>query len=233
MIGEGPSLIENLPSRLQQALDQSRQATEKPVVALRGNPHEALAATAARLLTLREGSGIMDEVAVEAYPLTDVTQIDVAEADSGAALTWTLRGVAEPVIFPLPTYDVAKFRMAVNAIRRLLPQNADGGMMGQPEPLIRCPKQRSVPRAACSRLISVGTAGGHWKPTGDSARSAAAMPASRARSRVPRAGPPSPESTPIARSAARWSGRPAMSATGSSAAPGSTVRTVGRRPRRW
>ena len=63
MIGEGPSLIEILPSALQQALDQNLQASEKPVVALRGNPHAAFAATADRLLTLQEGAGIMAAVA--------------------------------------------------------------------------------------------------------------------------------------------------------------------------
>src|SRR6266496_2313771 len=104
MIGEGPSLIEILPSGLQQALDQHLQASEKPLVALRGNPHEAFAATATRLLTLREGAGIMDAAAVEAYPLTEVTEIDLVEAASGAALTWTFRGRTEPVSFPVPTY---------------------------------------------------------------------------------------------------------------------------------
>src|SRR5207244_11690494 len=100
------------PSGMQQALGRSLQAPEKPVVALRGHPHEAFAATAGRLLVLREGAGIMDEVAVEVFPLAEVTEIDLMEAASGAALTWTVRDRSEPVILPVPPYDRAKFRMA-------------------------------------------------------------------------------------------------------------------------
>jgi RNA polymerase subunit RPABC4/transcription elongation factor Spt4 len=140
MIGEGPSLIEILPSGLQQALDQNLQSSEKPLVALRGNPHEAFAATAARLLTLREGTGIMDEVSVQAYPLADAQEIDLVESASGAALTWTLRGQPEPVTFPVPSYDAAKYRMAVNAIRRELRQDTGVQAVSGPARASRCPK---------------------------------------------------------------------------------------------
>src|SRR5690349_4433218 len=131
MIGEGPSLIEILPSGLQQALERSLQA-EKPVAALRGNPHEAFAATPTRLLVLREGAGIMDEAAVESYPLADVREIELVDAPSGFALTWSLRGRSEPVSFPVPGYDAAKYRMAANALRRLLPAGPSSG--GKDEP---------------------------------------------------------------------------------------------------
>src|SRR3954452_12219512 len=107
MIGEGPSLIEILPSSLQQTLDRCLQA-EQPVVALRGNPHEAFAATPTRLLVLREGTGIMDEPVVEPYSLAEVGEIDLQEAASGLALTWSLRGRAAPISFAVPSYDAAK-----------------------------------------------------------------------------------------------------------------------------
>src|SRR5689334_750006 len=107
MIGEGPSLIEILPSGLQHALDRNLQAAEKPVVALRGNPREAFAATPARLLILREGTSMVDEVVVDSYPLVDVGEIDLLEAASGFALTWSLQGRAEPVSFAVPAYDAA------------------------------------------------------------------------------------------------------------------------------
>jgi predicted amidophosphoribosyltransferase len=140
MIGEGPSLIEILPPALQQALEQNLQAAEKPLVALRGNPHEAFAATAARLLILREGTGIMDPVTVDASPLAEVIEIDVVEAGSGMALTWTMRGRSDPVVFPVPSYDAAKYRMAVGALRRWLPQSSGQAASVQSVPASRCPK---------------------------------------------------------------------------------------------
>lgn len=144
MIGEGPSLIEILPSGLQQALDRSLDA-EKPVAALRGNPHEAFAATPTRLLILRAGTGIMDEVAVESYPLAEVSEIELVEAPSGFALTWNLRGRAEPLSFAVPGYDAAKFRMAASAIRRLLPASMSAGNPGKPAAgAARCPKCSSA-----------------------------------------------------------------------------------------
>ena len=47
MIGEGPSLIEILPPRLKEALDRELREGEEVKLAVRGNPREALAATAA------------------------------------------------------------------------------------------------------------------------------------------------------------------------------------------
>jgi len=146
MIGEGPSLVEMLPSRLQQALDRELQPGEKPVVALRGSPQEALAATAGRLLTLREGPGVLDTVSVETYPLTEVSEVAVRESGSGAALTWgrvpTEGGCrrGEPVVFGIPAYEVAKFRMVANTLRRLIPLNAGGATSGEPAGPSRCPK---------------------------------------------------------------------------------------------
>src|SRR6476659_7498901 len=105
MIGEGPSLIDILPSSLQQALDRSLQA-QQPVVALRGNPHEAFAAPPTRLMFLRDGAGIM----------------------------------AEPVSFAVPSYDAAKYRMAANALRRILPAGSGSGGRGEAAGITRCPK---------------------------------------------------------------------------------------------
>jgi len=139
MIGEGPSLIEILPSGLQQALDRSLQA-EQPVVSLRGNPHEAFAATPTRLLVLREGTGIVDEPVVEPYSLAEVGEIDLQEAASGLALTWSLRGRAAPISFAVPSYDAAKYRMAANALRRLLPAASGSGGRGDAAGTTRCPK---------------------------------------------------------------------------------------------
>jgi RNA polymerase subunit RPABC4/transcription elongation factor Spt4 len=140
MIGEGPSLVEMLPSRLQEALDRELQSGEKPVVALRGSAPEAMAATAGRLLKLAEGSGALSAATVEAYPLADLSDIAVRETRAGAALTWNVRGRSEPVVFGIPSYDVAKFRMAVNAVRRLLTQSASGAGGSEPAATSRCPK---------------------------------------------------------------------------------------------
>src|SRR4051794_37956451 len=100
MIGEGPSLIEILPPRLKEALDRELHEGEEVKLAVRGNPREALAATAARLLTLREGSSSLDAVTVEAYPLAELTGLTLREAGAETAVTWSQYGRAEPVVFP-------------------------------------------------------------------------------------------------------------------------------------
>lgn len=140
MIGEGPSLVEMLPSRLQEALERELQPGEKPVVALRGSAQEAVAATAGRLLALAEASGALGAVTVQTFPLADVSEITVRETSAGAALTWTVRGRAEPVVIGIPSYDVARFRMAVNTVRRLLPPGAGGAAGGEVAVSTRCPK---------------------------------------------------------------------------------------------
>jgi predicted amidophosphoribosyltransferase len=140
MIGEGPSLVEILPARLQEALDRELQPGEKLVIALRGSAPEAMAVIAGRLLKLSEGSGALGAVTVETYPLAEVSDIAVRETSAGAALTWSVRGRAEPVVFGIPSYDVAKFRMAANAMRRLLTQSMSGAGEGQAPVSSRCPK---------------------------------------------------------------------------------------------
>jgi RNA polymerase subunit RPABC4/transcription elongation factor Spt4 len=140
MIGEGPSLVEMLPPRLQEALDQELRPGEKPIVALRGSAQKALALLPDRLLILSEGGSALGAAAVELSPLTDVSDIEVRETGAGAALAWTVRGRAEPVVFSIPSYDVAKFRMAANAIRRLLTQSASGVIGGESVVSSRCPK---------------------------------------------------------------------------------------------
>jgi predicted amidophosphoribosyltransferase len=143
MIGEGPSLIEILPSRMQGALDGELKPGEKPVVALKGSPQSAVAATPDRLLTLNEGTGVMDDVAVQSYPLSEVTDIALNEAGAGPALTWNVRRQADPVVFSVPPYDTAKFRMVANAVRRLLTQSFGSSASSGAAAASRCPKCQS------------------------------------------------------------------------------------------
>jgi RNA polymerase subunit RPABC4/transcription elongation factor Spt4 len=129
-----------LPSRLQEAAERELQPGEKPVVVLRGSAQEALVATPGRLLALAEGTGAQGVVTVQTYPLGDVSEIMVRETSTGAALTWTVRGRVEPVVIEIPSYDVARFRMAVNTVRRLLLQSAGGAEGGGGVTAARCPK---------------------------------------------------------------------------------------------
>jgi RNA polymerase subunit RPABC4/transcription elongation factor Spt4 len=140
MIGEGPSLVEMLPSRLQEALERELRPGEKPVVALRGSAQKALAALADRLLILSEGASALGAATVETFPLAEVSDIEVRETSAGAAVAWSAGGRAEPVDFGIPSYDVAKFRMAANAIRRLLTPRASGVIGGESVVSSRCPK---------------------------------------------------------------------------------------------
>src|SRR5438094_7601942 len=110
MIGEGPSLNENLPPRLQEALNRELQAGESPVVAVRGRPREALAVTASRLVLLREGAGIADETSVETYPLAEITDLAQLEVGTETVLALRLSGRSEPATFDVPPYDTTKFR---------------------------------------------------------------------------------------------------------------------------
>lgn len=144
MIGEGPSLIEILPPRLKEALDQELHADEQLVLAARGRPREALTAIASRLLTLREGPTLLEPVAAEAYPLAEVTGIELREHAAGPALTWSIRGRPEPVGFDVPAYEVGKFRRAAEVLGALLPDPAGGTAGGRSDTAgttaARCPK---------------------------------------------------------------------------------------------
>jgi RNA polymerase subunit RPABC4/transcription elongation factor Spt4 len=143
MIGEGPSLNESLPQRLKEALDRELQPGEGAIVAVRGRPREALVVTASRLLMLREGSGIADVVTVEAYPLAELTDLELRERGLEPQLALRLTGRSEPATFDVPAYDAGKFRMVIEAVRRMPRPDAEPGVAGASvgaRGALRCPK---------------------------------------------------------------------------------------------
>jgi hypothetical protein len=142
MIGEGPVLNESLPPALKEALDRALEPGEAPVISVRGQPREALVVTPGRLLTLREGDGIMGEAQVESYPLGEIGDVELREGSLEAALIWSAAGRAEPVSFVVPPYDVARYRMAAEAVRRMLPSAriAVSDSTTGPGVRSRCPK---------------------------------------------------------------------------------------------
>jgi tetratricopeptide (TPR) repeat protein len=157
MIGEGPSLIEILPPRLNEALDEELHPGEELVLAVRGNPREALAATAARLLTLREAVSGSGTPSVETYPLAEVTGVELREEGPAPGLLWRLRGRDEPGVFAVPAYDLGKFRRAGEILRRLVPGGVAGrGPAAAEAAARRCPKCGSAQPAEAAFCPACG-----------------------------------------------------------------------------
>lgn len=153
MIGEGPTLNESLSGPLKAALDAELQPGEKPVVTVRARPREALAATATRLLILREDTAIMGEASVESYPLTDLTAIELRETGKGTQLVAPVAGAPEPMTLEVPPYDTAKFRMVAERLRAMISRPSLNTPAGVPSggslAAERCPKcSTALPEAA-------------------------------------------------------------------------------------
>jgi RNA polymerase subunit RPABC4/transcription elongation factor Spt4 len=147
MIGEGPTLNESLPPRLKEALDGELQPGEKTVLTVRAQPREAVAATATRLIILREDTAIMGGASVDSYPMAEIGAVEVSDDGQGIQLTWQLRDEPEPVALHVPSYEAAKFRMLAEALRGLIARTASGG--AAPAAAIRCPKcSTALPEAA-------------------------------------------------------------------------------------
>src|SRR5205085_8638953 len=89
MISEGPALIEALSQPLQDALNGALHPGETLLVAVRGNAREALAATAERLIVLKEpaitGSGPAE---LREAPIATVSRVRAEPKPVGGRLSW-------------------------------------------------------------------------------------------------------------------------------------------------
>ena len=159
MISEGPALIESLPGELQIALNGALYPDEELLIAVRGNPREAFAATDRRLLVLQEPSvpGIAP-VSVREVPLVTVSSVRAVPRPVGGRLMWETTHPDAPTSIDYPTYDGSKYELVAGRLRQMIGQTKNTpspGVAGEPGLTLTvstrpCPKcQALVPTAGC------------------------------------------------------------------------------------
>lgn len=156
MISEGPSLVETLPAELQTALMQAVQG-EELVIAVRGNPQEAFAATRERLLLLKEPA-ISGDVEVRGLPLATVMNFRAEPRPMGGRLSWQTTEFGAPTSLEYPPYDAAKYDRVARRLNEMISQKkvptTPGTAPAAPEPgSPSCPK--------CGTAVPEG---GAWCP---------------------------------------------------------------------
>lgn len=159
MISEGPALIESLPGELQIALNGALYPDEELLIAVRGNPREAFAATDRRLLVLQEPSvpGIAP-VSVREVPLVTVSSVRAVPRPVGGRLMWETTHPDAPTSIDYPTYDGSKYELVAGRLRQMIGQTKNTpspGVAGEPGLTLTvstrpCPKcQALVPTDGC------------------------------------------------------------------------------------
>lgn len=164
MISEGPALIEALPGELQNALNGALRPDEELLVAVRGNPREAFAATDRRLLVLQEPtvSGTAP-VAVRDVPLAEVTSIRAVPRPVGGRLMWETTRPDAPTSIDYPTYDGSKYGLVAGRLQQMIGQTKNA-----PTPGAASNEPGAVPVAAslpCPKCQSPVPVDGCWCPS--------------------------------------------------------------------
>src|SRR6266542_5384139 len=120
MISEGPALIEALSEGLQSALNGSLRPGETLLIAVRGNPREAFAATAERILVLKEPaiSGV-SPVEIRELPLGSVSNVRAEPKPIGGRLSWQSSQPGGPSSSDYPTPDMSKYELVANRLGQL------------------------------------------------------------------------------------------------------------------
>jgi RNA polymerase subunit RPABC4/transcription elongation factor Spt4 len=160
VISEGPALIEALPGELQNALNSALRPDEELLIAVRGNIREAFAATAGRLLLLREpaisGAG---PVEIREVPVRSISNIRAEPRPVGGRLMWETAEAGAPASTDYPTYDGSKYALVAKRLQEMIgqprnPSTPSTGPTAPPEPGAAlagraCPKcQTGIPAAA-------------------------------------------------------------------------------------
>lgn len=158
-MAEGPKLVEALSGALQGALEAALQPGEEAVIVVRGNVREAFAATASRILVLKEPviTGTAP-VEVREAPLGSLTEIRAVPKPVGGRLVWNSAAPEAPVFIDYPTYDSSKYELVARRLQEMIGQPhasapAPAGSSGAPEPApaaVLCPKcQIALGPGAC------------------------------------------------------------------------------------
>lgn len=163
MIGEGPSLVETLSPGLQKALDAALEPGEDLLIAVRGNPREAFAATRGRLLALKEPvvTGV-SPVEVRATPLSEVWAVRTTARTLGGRLLWEDRNAALLDGIDFLAHDAAKFGSVARRLQDMVSRQRNPSTQPTGAP----PTGPETARAgtACPKCQTTVPADGTWCP---------------------------------------------------------------------
>ena len=170
MISEGPALIEALPGELQNGLNGALHPDEVVLIAVRGNAREAFAATADRLLVLKEGvllGGV--PVEVREVPLDTVSEVRAEPRPVGGRLRWETTANGAPTAFEYPTYDSSKYELVAKRLREMISQRKpttveNAGPAAGEETIVPAAAPRGGTDRNCPKCSASIPAEGSWCP---------------------------------------------------------------------
>jgi predicted amidophosphoribosyltransferase len=160
VISEGPALIEALPGELQNALNGALCPGEELLIAVRANRNEAFAATADRIMLLKEplirGAA---PVEVREVALSSLSNVRTEARPVGGRLSWETAAVGAPTFIEYPTYDASKYSLVA---KRLLAMTGAPGTMTTPSSTT--PPASPAIGQSCPRCQATVPAEGSWCP---------------------------------------------------------------------
>jgi tetratricopeptide (TPR) repeat protein len=158
---EGSGPIEPLPGELEPALRSALRPGEALLLAVPGNPNEALAVTRQRLLLLKAPAISGSEpVQVREAPLAGIANVRLEDQGFGGRVAWDSARPGAPTFVEYAAYDSSRYARIAEWLQ---------AMIGQPRNPI--PSSPSVqPRAeplggACPKCATAIPAGGSWCPS--------------------------------------------------------------------
>jgi RNA polymerase subunit RPABC4/transcription elongation factor Spt4 len=157
LISEGPALIEALPGELQNALNGAVPPDEEILIAVRGTPREAFAASKRRVLHLI-APAITGAAPVEIREtaIPEITDVRSESRPVGGRLIWTA-GDGEHLI-QYPTYDASKYSLVTIRLKQMI------GERNSPKPPTQAPALQSAGDQPCPKCATSIPATAAWCP---------------------------------------------------------------------